>query len=197
MTTPPRSPPDTKKLSANVRFIFGKNPLEPLTPVQTNATNTYNQNTRHYRDENISGTGQGPMKNNIKYTGRGRGHTTKSKNSHTTAIPDLMALSPSSIFKPQLINKSSHPYADMNIKEINTLGNQKIYSSTNTIPYKTNTDEQYSFCFHISVRQRKSTDEMSKEAIVEHILQSMITGNNTTKLLSTPSPSFQTTTTKS
>jgi hypothetical protein len=198
VTTPPVSPKTTQKLSPNRIFSFEKNLQESTTPVKNNAKVTYNQTTRNFRDSIPSGRGQ--MQYIKRNTGRGGGVITKTKSTYTTLpLPDLKPLSPSTIFKIQDSKDTiPHPY-DINTNEnqVSISSLQQAYHQIDSIPFKTNNEEQYTFCIHISVRKRKPTDEMTKEATVEHILQSLIAGNQKTKLLSTPTPTYQNTLTKS
>jgi hypothetical protein len=96
------------------------------------------------------------------------------------------------------MNSIPHPYetkTNLNTSTMHTV--QQTTNKLESIPFKTNKEEQYTFCIHISVRQRKPTDEMTKEAVVEHLIESILAGNPKTQLLSTPTPSYQNTLTKS
>jgi hypothetical protein len=171
-------------------FKFGNITSTPQgTPIKNNTTNV---NTRIQNQSPIV-YGRGPMQH-----GRGGGlhithgggnglhmhpnsrkvNNTNTSSNATFVIPNLNPSLPSTQLTQPYTNTSNE-------------NKQKTNVENNAIPYKTNVENRFSFCIHIRAKAMKTSEELTIESLTEHILQSFIKGHKNTKLLSTPSKSYQ------
>jgi hypothetical protein len=123
--------------------------------------------------------------------------------SNNTIISNNTSNNPNNI-NSTIINTVNNPISNKannntNIKMISDNTNKTNNQTTETtIPVepidsntilKTNMENRYTFCIHISAKQAKASDIMSREAETEHILQSFIKAEAFTALATTTTTS--------